>query len=98
MFASFLTIHLIYIEDRKRREKERQDLRILVGTNLVRLSQLDGLDVNEYKANVLPKILEEIVSCKDTIAQGYLMDCIIQVSTSVHDVYMLHEIDEWTNR
>lgn len=66
-------------KDRKKREKERQDLRILVGTNLVRLSQLDGLDVAEYKANVLPKILEEIVSCKDTIAQGYLMDCIIQV-------------------
>ena len=66
-------------KDRKKREKERQDLRILVGTNLVRLSQLDGLDVNEYKVNVLPKILEEIVSCKDTIAQGYLMDCIIQV-------------------
>lgn len=66
-------------KDRKKREKERQDLRILVGTNLVRLSQLDGLDVNEYKENVLPKIVEEIVSCKDTIAQGYLMDCIIQV-------------------
>ena len=66
-------------KDRKKREKERQDLRILVGTNLVRLSQLDGLDVKEYKESVLPKILEEIVSCKDTIAQGYLMDCIIQV-------------------
>jgi vacuolar protein sorting-associated protein 35 len=66
-------------KDRKKREKERQDLRILVGTNLVRLSQLDGLDVIEYKANVLPKILEEIVSSKDTIAQSYLMDCIIQV-------------------
>lgn len=66
-------------DQKKKREKERQDLRILVGTNLVRLSQLDGLDVVEYKANVLPKLLEEIVTCKDTIAQGYLMDCIIQV-------------------
>jgi vacuolar protein sorting-associated protein 35 len=66
-------------KDRKRREKERQDLRVLVGTTLVRLSQLDGLDVTEYKNNVLPKILEEIVACKDTIAQGYLMDCVIQV-------------------
>jgi vacuolar protein sorting-associated protein 35 len=27
---------------RLRREKERQQLRILVGTNLVRLSQLEG--------------------------------------------------------
>jgi vacuolar protein sorting-associated protein 35 len=46
---------------------------------LVRLSQLEGLDVNGYKEHVLPKILEEIVDCKDTIAQSYLMDCIIQV-------------------
>jgi len=66
-------------KDRKKRSKDREDLRVLVGTNLVRLSQLEGLDVNEYKANVLPKILEEVVSCKDTIAQTYLMDCIIQV-------------------
>lgn len=66
-------------ENRKKREKERLDLRILVGTNLVRLSQLEGLDVADYKSNVLPKILEEVLSCKDTIAQSYLMDCIIQV-------------------
>ena len=66
-------------KDKKKREKERLDLRILVGVNLVRLSQLEGLGVQEYKLNVLPKILEEVVSCKDTIAQSYLMDCIIQV-------------------
>ena len=66
-------------KERKKREKERLDLRILVGTNLVRLSQLEGLDVIEYRTNVLPKILEEVVSCNDTIAQSYLMDCIIQV-------------------
>ncbi len=66
-------------EQRKKREKERRDLRILVGSNLVQLSQLEGLDIIEYKDNLLPKLLEEVVNCKDTIAQGYLMDCIIQV-------------------
>jgi len=66
-------------KERRKREKERQDLRILVGTNLVRLSQLEGLDVEEYKGNILPRILEQITDCKDIIAQSYLMDCIIQV-------------------
>lgn len=66
-------------KDKKKRERERHDLRILVGTNLVRLSQLEGVDVAEYQENVLPKILEQIVECKDTIAQSYLMDCVIQV-------------------
>lgn len=35
--------------ERQKREKERMDLRILVGTNLVRLSQLDGVDADIYK-------------------------------------------------
>ena len=61
------------------KEKERLDLRVLVGANLVRLSQLEGLDVVEYKNNVLPKIIEEVVNSKDTIAQSYLMEAIINV-------------------
>jgi len=67
------------VNDKKRREKERQDLRILVGTNLVRLSQLEGVDVDIYKETVLPRILEQVANCKDAIAQSYLMDCIIHV-------------------
>ena len=64
---------------RKRREKERIELRVLVGTNLVTLSQLDALDISTYKQQILPKIFEQILNCKDTLAQGYLMDCIIHV-------------------
>jgi len=65
--------------DKKKREKERNDLRILVGTNLVRLSQLEGVDVATYTTEVLPKVLEQVVNCKDVIAQTYLMDCVIHV-------------------
>ena len=77
-------------KNKKKREAERQDLRILVGANLVRLSQLEGLDLNEYKEKVLPTILEEVVNCKDTIAQTYLMDCIIQVFP---DDFHLHTLE-----
>lgn len=66
-------------KDKSTREKERQDLRILVGTSLVRLSQMDGVTLAVYSTRVLPKVLETIVSCKDTIAQQYLLDCVIQV-------------------
>ncbi|CAN0267688.1 unnamed protein product, partial [Ectocarpus sp. 12 AP-2014] len=66
-------------KDKKRRERERKDLRLLVGTNLVRLSQLEGVDGAKYKTDILPPILEQVVGCKDTIAQSYLMDCVIQV-------------------
>ena len=57
------------IREKERREKERQELRILVGTNLVRLSQLDGIDLELYTQVVLPRLLEQVVNCKDAIAQ-----------------------------
>ena len=41
--------HQGHSKERDRREKERKELRILVGTNLVRLSQLDGVDLEIYK-------------------------------------------------
>lgn len=40
--------HQGHSRDREKREKERQELRILVGTNLVRLSQLEGVNVDKY--------------------------------------------------
>ncbi|RKP23012.1 vacuolar protein sorting-associated protein 35, partial [Syncephalis pseudoplumigaleata] len=65
--------------DRERREMERKELRILVGTNLVRLSQLDGVDLPIYQQTILPAILEQIIKCRDVIAQEYLMEVIVQV-------------------
>eukprot|EP00271_Cylindrocystis_brebissonii_P013678 TRINITY_DN3378_c0_g1_i1.p1 TRINITY_DN3378_c0_g1~~TRINITY_DN3378_c0_g1_i1.p1 ORF type:complete len:854 (+),score=150.46 TRINITY_DN3378_c0_g1_i1:195-2564(+) len=65
--------------EKEKREKERSELRDLVGKNLHVLSQLEGVDLEMYKGTVLPRVLEQIVNCKDEIAQYYLMDCLIQV-------------------
>ncbi|XP_014777339.1 vacuolar protein sorting-associated protein 35 isoform X1 [Octopus bimaculoides] len=70
--------HQGHSRDKDKREQERRELRILVGTNLVRLSQLETIDVDKYK-KVMPGILEQVVSCRDAIAQEYIMECIIQV-------------------
>ncbi|CAO3644169.1 unnamed protein product [Cunninghamella echinulata] len=71
--------HQGHSRDREKREAERQELKILVGTNLVRLSQLEGVDLNIYKSDILPGILDQVVSCRDVIAQEYLMEVITQV-------------------
>ena len=42
--------HQGHTREKEKREKERQELRILVGTNLVRLSQLEGVDAALYKS------------------------------------------------
>ncbi|KAG2361915.1 vacuolar protein sorting-associated protein 35 [Suillus spraguei] len=81
--------HQGHSRDREKREMERRDLRILVGTNLVRLSQLDGVDLEMYQHSILPAILEQVVNCKDVIAQEYLMEVVIQVFT---DEFHLHTL------
>uniref|UniRef100_A0A1I8ITR9 Vacuolar protein sorting-associated protein 35 n=1 Tax=Macrostomum lignano TaxID=282301 RepID=A0A1I8ITR9_9PLAT len=71
--------HQGHTRERDRREQERRELKLLVGTNLVRLSQLDTIDVQRYRSVVLPAVLEQVVNCRDALSQDYVMECIIQV-------------------
>ncbi|KAI9915220.1 hypothetical protein PsorP6_007307 [Peronosclerospora sorghi] len=62
------------------RAHDRTELQVLVGTSLVRLSELDGVTTHVYRTTVLPELLHAIVlRCKDAMAQQYLMDCIVHV-------------------
>ncbi|KAI0761169.1 vacuolar protein sorting-associated protein 35 [Trametes elegans] len=81
--------HQGHSREREKREMERKELRILVGTNLVRLSQLEGVDLEMYQKYILPSILQQIVVCKDVIAQEYLMEVVIQVFTDEFHLYTL---------
>ncbi|KAL5185804.1 Vacuolar protein sorting-associated protein 35B [Glycine soja] len=45
---------------REKREKERNELRDLVGKNLHVLSQIEGVDLEMYKDTVLPSVLEQV--------------------------------------
>ncbi|OMO55794.1 Vacuolar protein sorting-associated protein 35 [Corchorus capsularis] len=76
--------------EKEKREKERSELRDLVGKNLHVLGQIEGVDLDMYKDTVLPRVLEQVVNCKDELAQYYLMDCIIQVFP---DEYHLQTLD-----
>ncbi|XP_048226652.1 vacuolar protein sorting-associated protein 35B-like isoform X1 [Ricinus communis] len=75
---------------REKQDKERSELRDLVGKNLHVLSQIEGVDLEIYRDTVLPRVLEQVVNCKDELAQYYLMDCIIQVFP---DEYHLQTLD-----
>lgn len=66
-------------KDKATREANRQELNMVVGENLVRLSSLQGVDLSTYQELVQPKLFDLIQNCKDPISQQYLMDCIIQV-------------------
>lgn len=88
--------HLSSQKDKDMREVERNELRVTVGENIIRLSSLEGLTFEIYKEKVLPKILEIIVICKDKIAQHYLMECVIQAFPDEYNLQTLEMLLETT--
>jgi len=79
-------------KDKQKREKERHDLRVLVGANLVRLSQLEGMTLSFYSTVALPKILEHICLVKDTMSQQYLFESMIQVFPAEYHIATLEQL------
>jgi len=78
-------------KDKPRREKERHDLRVLVGANLVRLSQLEGMTVEYFAEVALPKLIEDVVAVKDTMSQQYLFESMIQVFPDEYHIRTLEQ-------
>ncbi|KAL3230582.1 Vacuolar protein sorting-associated protein 35 [Nakaseomyces bracarensis] len=67
------------LKKREHRTKERKELQILVGSQLVRLSQIIDDNFEMYRDQILPTILEQVVQCRDFVSQEYLLDVICQV-------------------
>lgn len=64
--------HQGHSREREKRTQERKELQLLVGSNLVRLSQL--VDLETYKNVILNPLLEQVVQCRDVLAQEYLLE------------------------
>lgn len=82
--------HQGHSREREQRTQERKELQLLVGSNLVRLSQL--VDLEAYKTAILAPLLEQVVQCRDVLAQEYLLEVITQVFP---DEYHLHTLDQF---
>ncbi|OMJ24176.1 Vacuolar protein sorting-associated protein 35 [Smittium culicis] len=75
--------------DKNKREEERRDLRTLVGSNLLRLSLLEGVSESKYHDVILPSMLSQVVSCKDPLAQEYIMEATIQAFSDEYHIKTL---------
>lgn len=97
--------HQGHSRERDMRTKERKELQLLVGSNLVRLSQL--VDLDHYR-QILHPLLEQVVQCKDVLAQEYLLEgdvslamelLFADISTVITQVfpdeYHLHTLDQF---
>eukprot|EP01013_Petalomonas_cantuscygni_P002141 TRINITY_DN12170_c0_g1_i1.p1 TRINITY_DN12170_c0_g1~~TRINITY_DN12170_c0_g1_i1.p1 ORF type:complete len:853 (+),score=245.41 TRINITY_DN12170_c0_g1_i1:157-2715(+) len=65
--------------ERRADKQTRKQLCDLVGTNLQRLAQLQGVDAESYASYVFPKLLEVVVQSQDVVAQQYLMTTVVAV-------------------
>jgi vacuolar protein sorting-associated protein 35 len=82
--------HQGHSREREARLRERKELQLLVGSNIVRLSQL--VDLETYKTSILGPLLEQVVQCRDVLAQEYLLEVITQVFP---DEFHLHTLDQF---
>lgn len=82
--------HQGHSREREARLRERKELQLLVGSNIVRLSQL--VDLEAYKTSILGPLLEQVVQCRDVLAQEYLLEVITQVFP---DEFHLHTLDQF---
>ena len=55
-------------KDKSKRERERMDLKVTIGENVTRLSNLEGVSLDTYTTKVLPKIIDIITTNKDPIS------------------------------
>ncbi|RMZ77968.1 hypothetical protein DV738_g4157, partial [Chaetothyriales sp. CBS 135597] len=81
--------HQGHSREREQRTQERRELELLIGSNLVRLSQL--VDVDTYRSVIISPLLEQVVQCRDVLAQEYLLEVITKVFP---DDYHLHTLDQ----
>jgi vacuolar protein sorting-associated protein 35 len=82
--------HQGHSRERDQRTQERKELQLLVGSNIVRLSQL--VDLETYRSIILAPLLEQVVQCRDVLAQEYLLEVITQVFP---DEFHLHTLDQF---
>ena len=68
------------------RDKERVELKILVGESINRLSSLDGVTIDVYEKDVLPKLVQIILESNDAMSQQYLMECIIHAFSDTYNI------------
>ena len=68
------------------RDKERIELKIIVGESINRLSSLEGLTIDIYEKDVLPKLVQIILESNDVLSQQYLIECIIHAFSDSYNI------------
>ena len=71
---------------KKIKEKERENLKPLISETITRLSLMEGLTIELYENEVLPKLMEIIFMYNDPISQEYIVECIIRAFPDTYNL------------
>ena len=80
--------------DKKQREKEREELKILIGESINKLSSLESLTKEIYEEQILTKLLKIILDSKDVLCQQYLIECILHSFPNNYNIKCIEQILE----
>ena len=83
--------------EKVKRDKEREELKVLIGESMTKLSSLENLNMEIYEEIVLPKLLNIILNSKDQLSQQYLMECIIHAFPDSYNVKCIESLLEATS-
>ena len=83
--------------EKAKRDKEREELKVLIGESMTKLSSLENLNMEIYEEIVLPKLLNMILNSKDQLSQQYLMECIIHAFPDSYNVKCIESLLETTS-
>ena len=83
--------------EKAKRDKEREELKVLIGESMTKLSSLENLNLEIYEEIVLPKLLNIILNSKDQLSQQYLMECIIHAFPDSFNVKCIESLLEATS-
>lgn len=70
-------------------QSDKNELCVLLGENITRLSQLPGVTLSLYKDTVFPQLLAAIIDARDEISQSYLIDGVIHTFPDEYHAFTL---------
>ncbi|KAL7717472.1 Vacuolar sorting protein [Entamoeba marina] len=80
------------VKGNEKKAEEQRQLCQLVARNLQFLSGLEGMNFSLYREKIMPKVLDQIISCGDCNAQEFLMDVLISAFPANYHVCTLEEL------
>lgn len=92
IIANFKEMNKLWIRIGNNDNKQREELKVLVGENITRLSSLNELTSEIYKKEIIPKLIRVIDESNDAMSQQYVIECIIHAFPDEYNIESMSEI------